>query len=178
MAHLHGYCVFLGKTADCSETSVALQEAKELVKAFGTRSSRAPRVLSMMDSLFNKLQPQVRSTFEICDRKNCWIFSQHPNVSVWVERPSWFWCRHERWQRWRQSACDCSSLSPGSVGPVWENLVQRDWSKVSGTGWSLGCCFRDYEFRISFFLKRGVGGMYNLITVSMRSRGLCYMYNI
>lgn len=99
-------------------------------------------------------------------------YSRNTQMCLCVERPSWFWCRHERWQRWRQSACDCSSLSPGSVGPVWENLVQRDWSKVSGTGWSLGCCFRDYEFRIFFFLKRGVGGMYNLITVSMRWRGL------
>ncbi|XP_040897227.1 transcriptional protein SWT1 isoform X2 [Toxotes jaculatrix] len=47
-----------GKTMDCSATLAALQEAKELVKAFGNRSSRVPSAISVMDNIFNKLQSQ------------------------------------------------------------------------------------------------------------------------
>lgn len=84
MAHVHGYCVILGETVDCSATLDALQEAKQLVKAFGTRSSRVPRALSMIDSIFDKLQPQVRTRFEICYRKffRPAGFFQHSNVFV------------------------------------------------------------------------------------------------
>lgn len=49
-------CVYPGKTMDCSATLAALQEAKELVKAFGKSSSRVPSAISVMDSIFNKLQ--------------------------------------------------------------------------------------------------------------------------
>lgn len=144
MGHVRGYCVILGKTVDCSATLDALQEAKELVKAFGTRSSRVPRTLSMIDSIFNKLQPQVRTRFQICYRNVLRTagFFQHPNMCVWIEWLSWFWCYHERRQQWRQSTHRHSSLSPGSMGPVWENLVQHDWSKVNGTGWSLICSYK------------------------------------
>lgn len=44
---------------DCSTTLVALQEANDLVKAFRKSSSRVPRAISIMDNIFNKLQPQV-----------------------------------------------------------------------------------------------------------------------
>lgn len=44
---------------DCSATLAALQEAKELVKAFGKSSSRVPNAFSVIDNIFNKLQPQV-----------------------------------------------------------------------------------------------------------------------
>ncbi|KAF1385463.1 hypothetical protein PFLUV_G00108030 [Perca fluviatilis] len=50
-----------GETADCSATSAALQEAKELVKAFGKSSSRVPSAISIMDNIYNKLQPQWES---------------------------------------------------------------------------------------------------------------------
>ncbi|XP_028444284.1 transcriptional protein SWT1 isoform X3 [Perca flavescens] len=50
-----------GKNADCSATSAALQEAKELVKAFGKSSSRVPSAISIMDNIYNKLQPQWES---------------------------------------------------------------------------------------------------------------------
>ncbi len=44
---------------DCSATLAALQEAKELVKAFGRSSSRVPSALAVMDNISNKLRPQV-----------------------------------------------------------------------------------------------------------------------
>nr|XP_020458422.1 transcriptional protein SWT1 [Monopterus albus] len=47
-----------GKTMDCSATLVALQEAKELVKVFGKRSSRVPSAISVMDNITDQLQPQ------------------------------------------------------------------------------------------------------------------------
>ncbi|XP_028444283.1 transcriptional protein SWT1 isoform X2 [Perca flavescens] len=47
--------------SDCSATSAALQEAKELVKAFGKSSSRVPSAISIMDNIYNKLQPQWES---------------------------------------------------------------------------------------------------------------------
>lgn len=67
---MHDDCVFVGKTVDHSATSVALQEAKQLVKAFETRSSHVPHALSTLDSIFNKLQPQVRSRFNIVYRSH------------------------------------------------------------------------------------------------------------
>ncbi|XP_039984890.1 transcriptional protein SWT1 isoform X2 [Xiphias gladius] len=54
-----------GKTIDCGTTLAALQEAKELVKAFGKSSSRVPSAISVMDNIFSKLQPQGEST--ACD---------------------------------------------------------------------------------------------------------------
>lgn len=48
-----------GKTVDTSSVLMVLQEAKELVKAFGNRSSHVPSAISVMDNIFNKLQPQV-----------------------------------------------------------------------------------------------------------------------
>ncbi|XP_078114699.1 transcriptional protein SWT1 isoform X2 [Sander vitreus] len=50
-----------GETMDCNATSAALQEAKELVKAFGKSSSRVPSAISIMDNIYNKLQPQWES---------------------------------------------------------------------------------------------------------------------
>ncbi|XP_032380779.1 transcriptional protein SWT1 isoform X2 [Etheostoma spectabile] len=50
-----------GETEDCSATSAALQEARELVKAFGKSSSRVPSAISIMDNIYNKLQPQWES---------------------------------------------------------------------------------------------------------------------
>lgn len=44
---------------DYSATLVTLQEANDLVKAFGKRSSRVPSAISVMDIIFNKLQSQV-----------------------------------------------------------------------------------------------------------------------
>lgn len=41
---------------DCSSTLTALQEAKELVKAFGKSSSRVPAAISIMENISNKLQ--------------------------------------------------------------------------------------------------------------------------
>ncbi|AWP10690.1 putative transcriptional protein SWT1 [Scophthalmus maximus] len=55
-----------GKTMDCDDTLAALQEAKELVKAFGRRSSRVPGAVSIMDNIFNKLQPQAPES-PVCD---------------------------------------------------------------------------------------------------------------
>ncbi|TKS65883.1 Transcriptional protein SWT1 [Collichthys lucidus] len=49
------------KTVDCSTTLAALQEAKELVKVFGKRSRRVPGAISILDNIFNKLQPQGES---------------------------------------------------------------------------------------------------------------------
>nr|XP_046248069.1 transcriptional protein SWT1 [Scatophagus argus]XP_046248070.1 transcriptional protein SWT1 [Scatophagus argus]XP_046248071.1 transcriptional protein SWT1 [Scatophagus argus] len=54
-----------GKTVDLSATFTALQEAKELVKAFEKSSRRVPGALSVMDTIFNKLQPQ--GEFPACD---------------------------------------------------------------------------------------------------------------
>ncbi|XP_070688194.1 transcriptional protein SWT1 [Pempheris klunzingeri] len=50
-----------GKTMDRSSTLAALQEAKELVREFGKRSSRVPSAISVMNNIFNKLQPQGES---------------------------------------------------------------------------------------------------------------------
>lgn len=50
-----------GNSMDCSAMLAALQEAKELVKAFEKRSSRAPSALSVMDNIFRNLQPQGES---------------------------------------------------------------------------------------------------------------------
>ncbi|XP_036969858.1 transcriptional protein SWT1 [Acanthopagrus latus] len=47
-----------GNTEERSATLAALQEAKELVKAFGKSSSRVASAFSVMDDIFNKLQPQ------------------------------------------------------------------------------------------------------------------------
>lgn len=66
MTHMCLSCVYSGKTVDCSTTLAALQEAKELVKVFGKRSSCVPGAISIMDNIFNKLQPQVSSDrFEV-----------------------------------------------------------------------------------------------------------------
>ncbi|XP_068599891.1 transcriptional protein SWT1 [Brachionichthys hirsutus] len=51
-----------GKPVDCSSTSSALQEAKKLVKAFEKRSSRVAGALSMLNDIYNKLQPQDESS--------------------------------------------------------------------------------------------------------------------
>ncbi|XP_065811647.1 transcriptional protein SWT1 isoform X1 [Labrus bergylta] len=48
-----------GITVNCTATKAALQEAKELVKAFGKSSNRVPGAISELDNLFNKLQPQI-----------------------------------------------------------------------------------------------------------------------
>ncbi|XP_069377784.1 transcriptional protein SWT1 isoform X3 [Paralichthys olivaceus] len=48
-----------GKTVDCDATLKALQGAKELVKAFGKSSSLVAGSISIMDNIFNKLQPQL-----------------------------------------------------------------------------------------------------------------------
>ncbi|XP_073333410.1 transcriptional protein SWT1 [Pagrus major] len=50
-----------GNTGDRSAALAALQEAKELVKAFGKSSSRVVSAFSVMDNIFNKLQPQGES---------------------------------------------------------------------------------------------------------------------
>lgn len=50
---------YSGKPADCSSATAAIQEATELVKAFGKSSSRVPAAFSRLDSLFDKLQAQV-----------------------------------------------------------------------------------------------------------------------
>ncbi|KAM4548424.1 transcriptional protein SWT1 isoform 2-T2 [Odontesthes bonariensis] len=47
-----------GERVDCSKTSAALQEAKDLVKAFWKSSNHVPRVISAMENIFIKLQPQ------------------------------------------------------------------------------------------------------------------------
>ncbi|KAK9519576.1 hypothetical protein VZT92_022295 [Zoarces viviparus] len=47
-----------GKAANCSATSAALQEAKELVKVFGKSSRLVPSAISKLDNIYNKLQPQ------------------------------------------------------------------------------------------------------------------------
>lgn len=60
MAHMYYVsCVYSGKAVDCSAILAALQEAKDLVQAFGKCSSRAPSALSVMNNIFKKLQPQV-----------------------------------------------------------------------------------------------------------------------
>lgn len=59
MAQMYPSCVYSGNTEDCSATLAALQEAKELVKAFGKSSSCVSSAFSVMDNIFNKLQPQV-----------------------------------------------------------------------------------------------------------------------
>lgn len=51
--------ILSGKTMDCGATVAALQEAMDFVKAFGKSSSRVPTAISVMDNIFNKLQPQV-----------------------------------------------------------------------------------------------------------------------
>ncbi|KAM7011946.1 transcriptional protein SWT1 [Tautogolabrus adspersus] len=48
-----------GITVNCTATKAALQEAQELVKAFGKRSNRVPGAIAKLDNLFNKLQPQI-----------------------------------------------------------------------------------------------------------------------
>ncbi|XP_044054834.1 transcriptional protein SWT1 isoform X2 [Siniperca chuatsi] len=50
-----------GNTVDCSATLAAIQQAKELVKAFERSSSCVPSAISVMDNIFNKLQPQGES---------------------------------------------------------------------------------------------------------------------
>ncbi|XP_044218487.1 transcriptional protein SWT1 [Thunnus albacares] len=50
-----------GKSVDCSAMLAALQEAKDLVKAFEKSSSHVPRALSVMDNIFHNLQPQGES---------------------------------------------------------------------------------------------------------------------
>ncbi|XP_069574204.1 transcriptional protein SWT1 isoform X1 [Brachyistius frenatus] len=47
-----------GETADRNAASEALQEAKELVKAFWKSSEHVPHAISVMDNIFNELQPQ------------------------------------------------------------------------------------------------------------------------
>ncbi|XP_068446097.1 transcriptional protein SWT1 isoform X2 [Clinocottus analis] len=47
-----------GYTANCSSTSAAVQEAKELVKEFWKSSRLVPSAVSIMDNIYNKLQPQ------------------------------------------------------------------------------------------------------------------------
>lgn len=60
MAHMYYVsCVYSGKAVDRSAVLAALQEAKELVQAFGKSSSLVPSALSVMDNIFNKLQPPV-----------------------------------------------------------------------------------------------------------------------
>uniref|UniRef100_A0A3P8SN08 Transcriptional protein SWT1 n=1 Tax=Amphiprion percula TaxID=161767 RepID=A0A3P8SN08_AMPPE len=53
-----------GEAVDCSTTSVALQEAKELVKAFWKSSSLVPNAISVMDDIFNELQSQLHPSAE------------------------------------------------------------------------------------------------------------------
>lgn len=50
-----------GETVDCRTTSAALQEAKELVKAFDKSSSHVPSAISKLDNIYNKLHPQWES---------------------------------------------------------------------------------------------------------------------
>ncbi|KAM9358397.1 transcriptional protein SWT1 [Symphorus nematophorus] len=50
-----------GTTVDRGTTLAALQEAKELVRAFGKSSSRAPSAIAIMINIFNKLQPEGES---------------------------------------------------------------------------------------------------------------------
>ncbi|XP_026179008.1 transcriptional protein SWT1 isoform X2 [Mastacembelus armatus] len=50
-----------GKTMDRCATLVALQEAKKFVKAFGKSSSRVSSAIAIMDSIWDKLQPQGES---------------------------------------------------------------------------------------------------------------------
>lgn len=50
-----------GKKVDCSSTLAALQDAKELVKAFWKSSGRVPSALSVLDNISKKLQPQGES---------------------------------------------------------------------------------------------------------------------
>ncbi|KAM7409731.1 hypothetical protein PAMA_001293 [Pampus argenteus] len=50
-----------GKSMDCDAMLAALQEAKELVKAFEKSSSRVASALSVMDNIFHNLQPQGES---------------------------------------------------------------------------------------------------------------------
>lgn len=60
MAHMYYVsCVYSGKPVDCNAILAALQEAMELVKAVGKSSSRVSSAVSIMDNIFNKLQPQV-----------------------------------------------------------------------------------------------------------------------
>ncbi|XP_075944428.1 transcriptional protein SWT1 [Anarhichas minor] len=47
-----------GEAANCSATSAALQEAKELVKVFGKSSRLVSSAISILDNIYNKLQPQ------------------------------------------------------------------------------------------------------------------------
>uniref|UniRef100_A0A3Q1GP38 Transcriptional protein SWT1 n=1 Tax=Acanthochromis polyacanthus TaxID=80966 RepID=A0A3Q1GP38_9TELE len=53
-----------GETVDCSTTSVAIQEAKELVKAFSKSSTLVPNAIFVMDDIFNKLQSQLHPSAE------------------------------------------------------------------------------------------------------------------
>lgn len=50
---------YSGRPVDCSSVLAAIQEATELVKAFGKSSSRVPTAFSRLDSIFTKLQAQV-----------------------------------------------------------------------------------------------------------------------
>lgn len=60
MAHMYYVsCAYSGKAVDRSAVLAALQEARELVQAFGKSSSLVPSALSVMDNIFNKLQPPV-----------------------------------------------------------------------------------------------------------------------
>ncbi|XP_047444161.1 transcriptional protein SWT1 isoform X2 [Mugil cephalus] len=53
-----------GTTVDRSATSAALQEAKELVKAFQKSSGRVPRAISVINGIVAQLQPQKRPPLE------------------------------------------------------------------------------------------------------------------
>ncbi|KAF7661805.1 hypothetical protein LDENG_00253940 [Lucifuga dentata] len=57
------------KTVECSTTLEALQEVKELLKAFEKRSSRVSGALSILDNIFHRLQPppQPQEESASCD---------------------------------------------------------------------------------------------------------------
>ncbi|TKS66003.1 Transcriptional protein SWT1 [Collichthys lucidus] len=74
-----------GKTVDCSTTLAALQEAKELVKVFGKRSRRVPRAISILDNIFNKLQPQGESpACDADDEDEQPVSARVPHQEVWA----------------------------------------------------------------------------------------------
>ncbi|KAM6921964.1 transcriptional protein SWT1 [Xenentodon cancila] len=48
-----------GESSDCHSASLVLQKAKELLKALCASSNHAPRAITMLENIFNKLHPQV-----------------------------------------------------------------------------------------------------------------------
>lgn len=70
--------------------SEAVQDAKELVDAFSSRSKRVPRAVAVLDDILNKLRPQVSSSaFEdLMGFCVCWDSLQPHEESV----VSWLLC--------------------------------------------------------------------------------------